>query len=190
MIGVILAVGGVIVYTNYMQNRRLIVDPATYAPLLQLIAQAESNGNYNAYFGNARNQAINFTKMSIADVMKWQDEHIRQGNASSAVGRYQIINTTLAGLVNQLEIDRNHTFDQPVQDNLAIALIERRGSEQYVNGELTSEQFAASLAKEWAGLPKVIGDNPNDSYYASDGINAAHVTVDQIKKAIKPIAPK
>ncbi len=190
VIGAILAVGSVIVYTHYMQNRRLIVDPATYAPLLQLIAQAESKGNYNAYFGNARNQSINFTKMSITDVMKWQDEHVRQGSASSAVGRYQIINTTLAGLVHQLDINTSHTFDQPMQDKLAVALIERRGSEQYVNGELTSEQFAASLAKEWAGLPKVIGDNPNHSYYASDGINAARVTVDQIKKAIEPIAPK
>lgn len=173
-----------------MQNRRLIVDPATYAPLLQLIAQAESNGNYNAYFSNARNHSINFTKMSIADVMNWQDEHIRQGNASSAVGRYQIINTTLAGLVNQLGINTNHIFDQPMQDKLAVALIERRGSEQYINGEMTSDQFAANLAKEWAGLPKVVGKNPNDSYYASDGINASRVSVDQIKKAIEPIAPK
>ena len=190
MISVAIALIAVIVYTNYMQNRRLAVDPATYSPLLHLIAQAESNGNYNAYFGNASNQSINFTKMSIAEVMKWQDDYVRKGSASSAVGRYQIINTTLTGLVIQLGINVDHIFDQSMQNRLAIALIEQRGSERYVNGELTSDQFAANLAKEWAELPKVIGDNPSDSYYASDGINASHVSVDQVKKAIEPIAPK
>lgn len=177
------------VYTTYMQDRRLSVDPRTYAPLLQLIADVESKGNYNAYFGNARNSQIDFTKMTIAQVRQWQKDYIKQGAASSAVGRYQIIDTTLDGLVRQLKIDANERFDQGLQDKMAIALLERRGARDYVNKELTQDEFAANLAKEWAALPKVIGENPQDSYYASDGLNRSLVKVDAVRKAIEPIRP-
>jgi hypothetical protein len=180
---------GIVVYATYMQNKRLTVDPATYAPLLQLIAKVESKGNYNAYFGNASNSSINFTAMSIAEVMKWQSDHVRQGNLSSAVGRYQIVDTTLSGLVRQLGIDTNQIFDQTMQDQLAIALLERRGAESYINKELTRDQFAANLAKEWAALPKVIGEKPGASYYAGDGLNKSLVSVDEVMKAIEPIGP-
>jgi muramidase (phage lysozyme) len=181
---------GLIIYAIYIDKKRLTVDPSTYTPLLSLIAQAESNDNYNAYFGNAANKSTDFTRMSIAEVLQWQAAYIKQGNASSAVGRYQLLNTTLSGLVQQHGIDTNQKFDKTTQDDLAIALLERRGAVDYVNKELTREQFAANLAKEWAGLPKVTGNNPNDSYYASDGLNKARVVVDEVLKAIEPIRPK
>jgi conjugal transfer mating pair stabilization protein TraG len=172
-----------------MQNRRLAADPATYSQLLNLIAKVESKGNYNAYFSNARNSSIDFTKMSVREVRQWQEDFIREGNVSSAVGKYQIISTTLDGLVKELGVDTNMPFDQSMQDRMAIALIERRGAEAYVNNELTKEEFAANLAKEWASLPKVIGENPNQSYYASDGLNKSLVRIDEVLKAIEPISP-
>jgi len=181
---------GALGYASYMQTRRLTVDPATYAPLLQLIARVESRGNYNAYFGNADNDSIDFTKMSISDVMKWQADYVAQGNPSNAVGKYQIISKTLSGLVDQLDIDTSRKFDQAMQDTMAIALLERRGAEEYVNGGITREQFAANLAQEWAALPRVIGPNPGDSYYASDGLNKSLVGVDEVLRAIEPIRPK
>lgn len=170
-----------------MANKRLVADPTSYQPLLQLIARAESKGNYNAYFGNPGNSAIDFTTMSIAEVQAWQARQVRQGSPSSAVGRYQIINTTLGELVRQLSIAPTQKFDAATQDKLAIALLERRGAEDYINQELTLDEFAANLAKEWASLPKVVGPNPEESYYHSDGLNKASVSVDEIKKAIKPI---
>lgn len=87
----------------------------------------------------------------------------------TAVGRYQLISTTLAGLVQQLHIDVNQPFDETMQDELAVALLERRGVTEYVNNQIDGRQFAAELAKEWAGLPKVLGDKPEQSYYAGDG---------------------
>lgn len=176
-------------YTMYMQNRRLTVDPSTYSQLLALIAKVESSGNYNAYFSNSRNSSVDFTAMSIRDVMQWQEDFVKQGNPSNAVGRYQIISPTLNGLVAELGIDTNHPFDQTMQDKMAIKLIERRGAEAYVNKELSKEQFAANLAKEWASLPRVLGDKPQDSYYASDGLNKSLVSVDEVLKAINPISP-
>ena len=178
---------GAILYASSMENRRLSVDPKSYEPLLELIASVESRGNYNAHFGNAGNDSVKFTQMTIEEVLNWQAEFVRQGNPSSAVGRYQFIDSTLAGLVRRLGIDTKQKFDEATQDRLAIALLERRGAQSYINGEITREQFAANLAMEWAALPRMTGSDPNASYYAGDGLNRSHVTSEQILAAIKPI---
>lgn len=177
-------------YAIYMDNKRLSVDPTSYTSLLQLIARAESNDNYNAYFGSPNNSTIKFTEMTISDVLAWQADFVQQGNASSAVGRYQIIDTTLSELVQQLGIDTKHKFDQDMQDRLAIALLERRGAEEYINKELKREEFATNLAMEWAALPKVTGANPTASYYDGDGLNQARVGILDILRAIDPIRAK
>lgn len=181
---------GIISYAIYMSNQRLTVDPTSYKPLLQLIAHAESKDNYNAYFGDANNTTIDFTTMTVAQVMEWQANYLKQGNPSDAVGRYQIISPTLKGLVKELNIDTSQKFDAYLQDKLAIALLKRRGGDNYVNKQLSRHEFAANLAKEWAGLPKTIGKNPESSYYAGDGLNQSLVDVDDVLKAIAPIKPK
>lgn len=175
-------------YAGYMNDQRTHVNPSTYKPLLHLIGSAESNNNYNAHFGNAANTAISFTEMPIRDVLAWQENFVQQGNPSSAVGRYQIINTTLEGLVSELKINTDQKFSEATQDAMAIALLERRGSQQYVNGKLSAKEFAANLSKEWAALPKTVGSNPDASYYAGDGINASRVTVSEVLTAIAPIS--
>ncbi len=175
---------GIIVYAGFMPRRDKPINPAAFRPLLNLIAEGESNDNYNAYFSNPNNQEVDFTSMTVAEVMTWQKEFVSQGNPSSAVGRYQIINKTLSGLVNQLEVDTNEKFDKKMQDRLAIALLERRGAKDYVNDRISREEFAANLAKEWAALPKVLGDKPHESYYASDGLNQSRVAVSEVLKAI------
>jgi conjugal transfer mating pair stabilization protein TraG len=151
------------------------IPAAAYTPLLEVIAKAESRGNYNAYFGNAANQQLKFTDMTIADVLEWQKRHVEAGNASSAVGRYQIISPTLVSLVKQLNINTSEKYDKAMQNRLAIALMERRGSINFVKEELSAETFAHELSKEWAALPKVIGDSPETSFYAGDGLNRSLV---------------
>lgn len=186
----ILAGAFLFAYTNYMYNARLAVEEKSYNTLLELIADAESNGNYNAYYGHPTNSEIRFTEMTVAEVLNWQSEFVQQGSPSSAVGKYQMLNTTLARVADQLGIERDQKFDQPTQDKLAIALLEIRGSERYVNKELSVEEFAANLAKEWAALPRVIGGNPTSSYYASDGLNKSRVSINEVLGAIKQIRSK
>lgn len=180
----------IVVIAMTTKERRLEVDPASYAPLLDLIASVESRNNYNAYFGNAHNAEIEFTNMTIAEVRAWQEEYTATGAASSAVGRYQIINTTLESLVEELELDDEQPFNKATQDTMAMALVERRGSEAYVNSELTDEQFAAQLAKEWAALPSVVGEHPEQSYYAGDGLNKSLVEVEEILQAVRALQPQ
>lgn len=186
----ILFFAGLVSYATYMTPNDKTLDPASSRPLLDLIAQAESDGNYNAYFGNSTNSTVQFTKMSIAEVMEWQQEYVAKGSPSSAVGRYQIIDSTLAGLVKEKNFDTRRKFDEATQDKMAIALLERRGVQAYLKNELSEKEFAANLAKEWAGLPKMIGDEPEESYYASDGLNKSRVKPDHVLGAIKPIQAK
>lgn len=172
------------------QEKRLSVVPASYQPLLDLIASVESRGNYNAYFGNASNSSIKFTGMSVADVMQWQKGYIAEGSPSSAVGRYQIVSTTLAELVQNMNIDPSEPFDEALQDRMAIALLERRGSVNYVNNKLSRHDFAANLAMEWASLPSIVGKNPDASYYAGDGLNKSLVNKDKVLGAIDLLEAK
>jgi len=140
-----------------------------------MIATAESRGNYNAHFGNAANQTVRFTDMTIADVLKWQKDFVQAGNPSSAVGRYQFIEPTLNGLVSELQLNPSTRFDETTQNKLAIALLERRGSIDFIDGKVSETDFAHNLSKEWAALPKVIGDAPEASYYDGDGLNKSLV---------------
>ena len=180
----IVLVIGLVAYAGVMQNKDKDINPRAFKPLLNLIAQGESNDNYNAYFGNSDNQEIEFSDMTVAEVLTWQKDFLSKGNPSSAVGRYQIINKTLVGLLDQLGIESSQKFDPKLQDRLAVALLERRGAKDYVNGRISREEFASNLSMEWAALPKVLGDNPHESYYASDGLNQSRVAVSEVLKAI------
>lgn len=168
----------------YRHSAAFTVDPSVYSPLLDVIAKGESNGNYNAYYGNAGNATTRFTEMSVNEVLAWQEEVIRKGGVSSAVGKYQIIRPTLAGLVQQLGIDGQKNFNEVLQDKMAIALLERRGAHAFLQKKITREQFAANLAQEWAALPKIQGPRPAESYYAGDGINKARVSIDELLQAL------
>lgn len=179
--------GLVVVVVMVEQTMPPVINPSAYRPLLSVIARGESNGNYNAYFGNSANQSILFTGMSVAQVMQWQTNYADEGHASNAVGRYQFMGTTLAGLVKRLHIDPNARFDEKLQDRLAIALIERRGAIDYYEGKISREQFAANLSQEWASLPRIMGGNPEQSYYAGDGLNHAHVAPDEVLQAVAMI---
>jgi conjugal transfer mating pair stabilization protein TraG len=178
VVAVVAYIVGVAAVTNHFTQPTIPLE--TYSPLLEIVAKGESNGNYSAYFGNGPNTEIRFTEMTIREVSAWQAEYVRKGSYSSAVGRYQIINTTLAGLVKEHDIGLDERFDEAMQDRLAIKLLERRGSRAYFAGAISREQFAANLAQEWAALPKVIGDNPERSYYADDGVNKSRVSIAEI----------
>lgn len=160
------------------------IDPAAYTTLLSVIAQGESSGNYNAHYSNSSNASLRFTDMSVIEVLKWQQDYVRQGSVSNAVGRYQIVRPTLIMLVGQLQLNTSLRFDEKLQDRLAIALLERRGSVAYIEQKLSREQFAANLSQEWAALPKVLGANPEQSYYAGDGINSSRVSIPIVYEAL------
>jgi len=178
---VVVSAAGILIERSAMQ--------ANYTDLLDTIALGESRGNYNAYFGNAANTETKFTTMTVGEVLEWQKRFVEQGHPSNAVGKYQFIRPTLAGLVNELDIDEKTRFDEALQDRLAIRLLERRGVHEYLRGAISREQLAHNLSKEWAALPRVIGGNPSTSYYAGDGLNHSQISIDQVLTAIDSLRP-
>jgi hypothetical protein len=92
------------------------------------------------------------------------------GNASTAIGGYQIIYKTLRSLKQGLGLSGSERFTPELQDHLADALLQRRGLNEYREGKISKRQFALGLAQEWASLPDPATGR---SVYAGDGLNAA-----------------
>ena len=175
MLVAVIAVG-ILIYQEVAITRNY-----NYTNMLETIAKGESSSNYNAYYDNARNSNDPaFTSMSVDEVLDWQKRYVADGSPSSAVGRYQFIRPTLEGLIEEQNIDGSEVFSPELQDRLAIALIQRRGVNDYMDGKITREEFGNRLSQEWAALPRVTGDNSNESYYAGDGLNEARISIDEI----------
>lgn len=134
--------------------------------LLDYIGKLESGNNYNTLVGG---RTADLTNMTVGQVMEMQRGMIGQGFQSTAVGKYQIIQKTLAELVQQGVVSPDDKFNSSTQDKLAIALMKRRGLEKYQSGTLSADQFANNLAMEWASLPTSSGK----SYYQGVGSNRA-----------------
>lgn len=160
-----------------------------YDVLLNLIARFESGGNYNAYYGHGDNHSIDFTSMTVREVIDWQTDFRDSGSYSTAVGKYQFLQRTLVALMEQHQIPYDTQFDKEFQDQLAYYLLEKRDLHGFLNGDISAEVFAHNLSMEWASLPSVTGPHPGDSYYQNDGLNHAHISVAEILNAIDSIKP-
>ena len=153
---------------------------ATEKGILDLIGRVESGGNYNILVGGKTKDNPPLTEMTVGQVLDFQSGMRQMGHESTAVGKYQIIRGTLAGLFQEGVVGYNDKFDQSTQDKLAEALLKRRGFEKYKAGQISSDTFADNLAKEWASLPMASGK----SYYAGTGSNKSLIGRDEVLKAI------
>ena len=169
---------------------------ADFGDLLDFIGKLESADNYEAYIGKSKNKDNpKLTVMSIGEIRTFQDKLILTHHESSAVGRYQIVGSTLTGLVNTLNIKLNEVFDQTMQDRLALQLLKERGIGSFRNGSKTAVQFGLSLAQEWASLP-VLADTMRDgikikrgqSYYDGVGSNSALTTPEKVEAILQTIS--
>ncbi len=142
-------------------------------PLLELIADKESGGDYNRIYGKGV-QREDLTNMTINEVIAWQRNYTQnEGSPSSAAGKYQIIRKTLTGLKDEMGLTGNELYDETMQDRMAVHLLDRRGYDDYLAGNMSEDKFMENVAKEWASMPK---DETGLSYYAGDGLNKAHAT--------------
>ena len=139
--------------------------PGIIGKLLDYIGKHESAGNYNILVGGKTNPDL--TNMTVGEVLEFQKQMLAQGHESTAVGKYQIIKSTLSGLVKQGFANLDDKFDASTQDKLAVGLLKRRGLDDYMAGKLDANKFADKLSMEWASLPYHTGA----SYYAGVGSN-------------------
>ena len=148
------------------------VTPGPRGEVLDLLAQPESRGNYNAWFGNAEQSAIDLTRMTVSEVRALQGRLLESGNGGSAIGRYQIIPSTFDGLINRMGLTGEELFSRQLQDRMALRLANDAGMSSWMRGGISDHDFAHNLSRIWAGLPK---DASNESFYQKDGVNKAHI---------------
>ena len=104
---------------------------------------------------------------------------------SSAIGRYQVIRTTLRAIRKQLpgSYPGSRKFDADCQDEIACYLLGQRGIDKWLSGRLSLDTLIGNLAQEWASIPKPDGKG----HYA--GQNAG-VSVSQVKAALAEVAKR
>lgn len=171
------------------------------APLLNFIGDKESNGydDISGLVSRSRYPTKRITQMTIQEVLNWQ-ESVDKFQLSEAVGRYQIMEDTLRGYNNDKDsgpgnpiytragLNANSLFSPENQDKIAIVLLQRRGLNRFLRGDISRETFANNLANEWAALPLVSGPHAGKSAYQGDRAgNTALTTVKAYLDAIDAV---
>lgn len=155
--------GEVMNATDLANRAKSIVRFGKHDNILDLIASVESGGDYNSTLDNGRwtGGAQNLTDMTLNQVRALQKQMLADpanralygdGQGSSALGRYMITGRTLDGLIKELGLSGDRLFDEKTQDELARALLRRRGNDP------------AELRKEWTGLNRVDSGTISSSY--------------------------
>ena len=148
--------------------------PGAPSSLLDLIGKGESGGNYNALVGGG---SADLTNMTVAQVQELQKKMKQEGRASSAVGKYQMISSTLSEQMKKAGLDPNTTkFDQKTQDQLAQQLIDQAGY-----GKKDPATVMKNLAGTWAALPK---DMSGRGAYDGYNTNKSNINPNELMAAI------
>lgn len=155
--------GEVMQATDLANRAKSVVRFGKHDNILDLIASVESGGDYNATLDHGRwtNGAQNLTGMTLNQVRALQRQMLADpanralygdGKGSSALGRYQITGRTLEGLMKELGLSGDRLYDEATQDELARALLRRRGNDP------------SSLREEWTGLKRVDDSTIRNAY--------------------------
>lgn len=120
--------------------------------ILDLIAEPESNGQYDAVYPGERNPKM--TSMTLDELYQDMRKRARR-TGSSASGRYQYIRKTLQELAREMGLNpRTTKFSPKVQDTIALYHLRNyHGLDRWMRGQMSSQQFLTKLSRTWAGLP-------------------------------------
>ena len=131
--------------------------------LKSLIAHAEAGRKgYDAIHVGARvKPGKRPTQMTIGQIKTWIKNTPGQPHA---IGRYQIIPSTLRSLVARAKLSNNMKFTPQVQDRLADLLLADAGLADFQKGRISRVKFMNRLALIWAGLPQSNGRSAYHGY--------------------------
>ncbi|WP_434631933.1 hypothetical protein [Chromobacterium sp. CV08] len=152
-----------------------------------LIAKGEGNyGSYNqGNAGDSIGKTIDFSKMSISEVQKRQNLPVGDKNRLFAIGKYQIIPTTMADAVKDLKLTGNEKLTPELQEKIFSEYLiakKRPQVKNFITGKETSPAKAqTALAAEWASIadPKT-----GLSRYGKVGHNKASISASSTKEAL------
>ncbi|MDQ0421116.1 muramidase (phage lysozyme)/molecular chaperone GrpE (heat shock protein) [Peteryoungia aggregata LMG 23059] len=152
--------GEVMNATNLANRAKSIATFGNHSNMLDLIGAAEGTDKGRGYnetlgYGAFTGGAVNLTGMTLNEVLALQQRmlaHPGNSHNSSAVGRYQIVSKTLRSLMDEMSLSGDRLFDEDTQDELARALLRRRGNDP------------AALRNEWEGLRRVDDGTISNAY--------------------------
>ena len=144
-----------------------------YRPMLDLIGFAEGTDRKRGYnetlaYGAFTGGDVDLVAMTLEAIDALQTRMLKHPDNrfnSSALGRYQIVRTTLRAIRKTLKLPPSALFDAEMQDRCACYLLGLRGIDKYLAGRLLEDTLINNLAHEWASLPLV-----------TDGSTLAHRT--------------
>ena len=160
-------------------------------PLGTLISSGEGGyGSYNrGRAGDANGAQIDFSQMTVGEVMRRQDLAKGDPDRLFAVGKYQMIPGTFEEAVNSLGVDRNAKLTPQLQERMfADYLIDEKRPQvkAYITGETSGAQglqgAQLALAREFAS---VADPRTGRSVYDGDSAgNSASITAAQVGTAL------
>jgi len=138
-------------------------DEPNSASLKTLIASAEAGllGYDAVQYGARQLPPKRPTEMTLGQILDWAQATPGQHHA---IGRYQIIPSTMRDLMRRGDIPRTARFSREMQDDLADILLADAGLDKFADGDISRAQFMNNLARIWAGLPTDTGRSAYHGY--------------------------
>ncbi len=124
-------------------------------PLLDMISSGESpGGGYTAMFPSESHPQI--LDMTIAEVIAFQKEKLKDGRASAAIGRYQMLYPE--NYASAAGLSLNDKFSPENQDKMVIAYLKKnRKLDLWLQGKISDEDFSEELAGEFGTFKSASG---------------------------------
>jgi len=181
----------IIKYNTEIPKKLIALRKKWIENLLNTISKAENtNNNYNAIFSNGKQHKIQYTKMTIKEVLIDMKKRIKT-KWSSATGKYQFMYLTLKNLTKKYNIDiNNQLFSPEFQEKIARIKLKERWLEKFLKWDLKRDAFQINISAEWASLAK---DESWKSYHHKDWINKAFCSnekIDMVLDSIKNPKPE
>ena len=123
------------------------------------------------------------SEMTLAEILAWITATPGQPHA---IGRYQIIPSTLKHLIEKEGLAPTLTYGPALQDRLADVLMTEAGLQVFLAGEMAQDTFMDRLARVWAGLPTASGQ----SYYHGHAGNRATISRPRFAAEMAQIFPE
>lgn len=173
--------------------------------LSDVIAKGESGGDYDKVLGGKNTiefggEQRKLTSMTVGETLQWGAQRIAQ-DKGTAIGKYQTIHKTLEGLVKTGVVSESDKMSPETQDKLYESLLPQSAKDYRsgkTSGEAAEDRAILDISKVWAAVPvphdvqRPSGEfgqtrtiRSGQSYYAGFNNNAAGVSIDDMRQALR-----
>lgn len=149
---------------------------------------ASGEGGYNSYnngvAGDAKGKTKNLTGMTLAQVMAKQKGSKSTGRELFAVGKYQIIPSTLRDAVSALKLDKNQLFNPEMQEKIFreyLVSVKQPNVKKFITGKGGLSPALDALAVEFAS---VADPTTGQSKYGDRGGNKASISSEKMAQSL------